>query len=304
VPASSANLGPGYGVLAVALDLPLHVTVEQRGDGEVVVERRDDPGANLDDLRHDPVLRGLRGGAELLDVNLKGITVLVEGTIPRGTGLGTISAGYAAGFAAAVRLAKKKCTPAQALDCLVPLGADPAHAAASLLGGLVATVPLGLRHDGTRKQRPLPFPIHPLWQFVVVMPDVQMGTADTMRVLPPTLPHGVTARSTGRVVGLLQALAQSDEALLQACLYDEIHVPYRKRLVRGMEQALGAGLAAGAAGTTICGHGPGLLALTTEAQKAPAIARAMVQAFAAAERQATSLVLSAAHYGALPGGSG
>ena len=71
--------------------------VEPRHDGQLVVDRRDDPSAHLDDPRHDPVLRGLQRGAELFDAPLqKGLSVIVEGTIPRGTGMGTISAGYAA----------------------------------------------------------------------------------------------------------------------------------------------------------------------------------------------------------------
>ena len=80
VPASAANLGSGYGVLGLALDMPLGITVEQRTDGEVVIERRDDPSAHLDDPRHDPVLRGFRRGAEILGVALKkGVTIIVEG---------------------------------------------------------------------------------------------------------------------------------------------------------------------------------------------------------------------------------
>jgi homoserine kinase len=150
------------------------------------------------------------------------------------------------------------------------------------------------------RQEPLRQQIHDAWRFVVVMPDAQMGTAETKRVLPPTLPHAVTARSTGRVIGLLHALARGDEELLAACMFDEVHVPYRRRLVPGMEQALAAGRAAGAAGCTVCGHGPGLIALTTDEGLTGAIARAMEQAFVAVGRQATSLVLQTAHYGALP----
>src|SRR5262245_5049756 len=176
-------------MLAIALDLPMHVTIEHRTDGAVVVERRDGRGASVDE-RHDPVLRGFRTGAELLDVPLqKGVALFVDGTIPRGTGLGTISAGYAAGLGAAARLARKPWTAGQLLDRLVPLGGDPAHGAASLLGGLCTTVPIGAPGDEVRRHQPLQFPIHAGWRFVVVLPDVALGTADSKRVLPPTLPH-------------------------------------------------------------------------------------------------------------------
>lgn len=301
VPASAANIGPGYGTLAIALDLPLHVTIEPRTDGQLVVERRDAPAATLDDSRHDPILRGLRTGCELLEVPInKGITLHVDGTIPRGTGLGTISAGYAAGLGAAARLARKRWAAGMLLDHLVPLGGDPAHGAASLLGGLCATVPIGAPSEPLRRHQPLQFPIHGNWQFVIVLPDVALGTADSKRVLPPTLPHGVAARTAGRVVGILTALAKADETLLRECLYDETHVPYRRSLYPGLEAALAAGTDAGACGATICGHGPSLMAMTTDEGRTTAIARAMVDSLKRAGRHATSLTLQIAHYGALP----
>lgn len=301
VPATAANLGPGYGVLALALDLPLGITVEHRYDGQILVERRDDPSSHHEDPRHDPVLRGLQRGAELLEVSLsKGLSVVVDGTIPRGTGMGTISAGFAAGIAIAARLSKKKWTPAQLLDALVPLGGDPAHGAAALLGGLCATVPLSLPQEPRLRQRLLPFLIHDDWHYVIALPDVQMGTADTTRVLPPTLPHAAAGRTTGRTLGVLHALQHGDEELLRECLVDEVHLPYRRRLVAGMSETLDAAVAAGAAGATICGHGPGLIAFTMHQGRTAEIARAMVTTFAAAGRVATTLTLQTAFYGALP----
>ena len=301
VPASAANLGPGYGVIAVALDLALGITVEPRTDGEIVVERRDDPSARLEDPRHDPVLRGLRAAAEALDVPLtKGLSVIVEGTIPRGSGLGTISAGYAAGIGIAIRIGRKKVTPSQMLDILVPLGGDPAHGAAAMLGGLSASVQVSSPQVAQLQQRVLPLPIHPDWHYVIALPDVQMGTADTKRVLPPTLAHAAVARSTGRTLGVLNALHHGDEAMLRDCIIDEVHLPYRRRLVPGLSEALTAAVEAGAAGATICGHGPGLIAFTMVSGRTPEIAKAMVHAYRLAGREATTLTLQTAFYGALP----
>lgn len=301
VPASAANLGPGYGVLALALDLPLGITVEPRSDGELVVERGDDPAAHREDPRHDPVLRGLRRGAEALGLSVaKGFTVRVEGTIPRGAGMGTISAGYAAGIGAAVRLARKRASSSAMLDLLVPLGADPAHGAAALLGGLCATVPLSSPQEGHQRHHVQSHPIHPDWHCVIALPDAQLGTAETKRVLPPTLPHGAAPRAVGRTLGLLEALQRGDEPLLRACIADELHVPFRRRLLPGMGAALDAAVAAGASGATICGHGPGLIALLRGANRGRAVGEAMVAAFAAAGRVATTLELGVAFYGALP----
>jgi homoserine kinase len=301
VPASAANLGPGYGVIGLALDLPLGITVEQRSDAELKIERHDDPSAHLEDQRHDPVLRGLRLGAELFSVSLaKGLSITVEGTIPRGTGMGTISAGYAAGLGIAVRLAKKKPEIPAVLDALVSLGGDPAHGAAALLGGLTVTSQLSPPNDLELRHEPLSLSVHEDWHYVIALPDVQMGTAETKRVLPPTLPHAATRRSIGRAYGVLRALEQADERLLRSCLQDEVHVPYRRRLVPGLERAMTGAVGAGAAGATICGHGAGVIAFTTVQGRVPEIARALVRAFSEAGREATTLTLQTAFYGAYP----
>jgi homoserine kinase len=88
--------------------------------------------------------------------------------------------------------------------------------------------------------------------------------------------------------------------LLRQCVLDEVHLPYRRRLVPGLSEALIAAVEAGAAGSTICGHGPGLIAFTLVPGRTPEIARAMVEAFGRAGRQATTLTLQTAFYGALP----
>ena len=103
-----------------------------------------------------------------------------------------------------------------------------------------------------------------------------------------------------RTLGVLRAFADGDEDLLRACVQDEIHLPYRRSLVPGLELALAASVEAGAAGATICGHGPGLIAFTTVAGRVPEIAKAFVHAFAQAGREATTLTLSTAFYGAWP----
>lgn len=301
VPASAANIGPGYGVTGLALDLPLGITVEPSSDGTIHIERRDDPSARPEDQRHDPVMRGLLLGAELFSVSLKpGLSIVVEGAIPRGAGMGTISAGYAAGLGVAVRLAKKKPTAAAVLDALITLGGDPAHGSAALLGGLTVTSQLSLPHESEMRHQPLSFSLHEDWHYIIALPDVQMGTADAKRVLPPTLPHAATRRSIGRAFGVLRALEQGDEDLLRACLIDEIHLPYRRRLVPGLDQALLSGTEAGAAGVTLCGHGAGVIAFTTVPGRTPEIAKAMVHAFAQADCEATTLTLQSAFYGAYP----
>ena len=299
-PASTANLGPGFGVLGLALDLALTTTIEPATDGKVTVERRDEPDGDAPDPRHDTVLRGLRAAAQLLSVDLSdGMHLRVEGDVPRGAGLGTNSAGFAAGIGAAVRLAKDPHSNDALVDILVDLGGDPGHGAASLVGGLVATCLVSRPHQ-PRAHHLVQQPLDSAWRYVLVLPDLQMGTAEISRVLPATLPHAVIIRNTSRLVGLLKALAAGDEDLLGPCLVDEAHVPFRRQLIPGLEKVLAAGQDAGAAGVTISGHGPSLLALTTDEGKAETIGEAMVQVFRDHGVSANSVISQASPVGTLP----
>ncbi len=119
-------------------------------------------------------------------------------------------------------------------------------------------------------------------------------------MLPASLPHGVIKRTTGRVLGLLHALAEGDETLLRRCITDEVYVPYRRRLLPGLDEAILAGEEAGAAGVTISGAGPALLALTTDESKAPTIRDAMANALQSAGAEVEILTVQASLTGALP----
>jgi homoserine kinase len=300
VPATSAHLGPGYAVLAVALARYAEIAVfdgEAAGHVVTVIGRE---AASTLDPRHDPLLRALHAAAELWKVKVPpALKILASTDIPLASGLGTAAAGYAAGLAIASRFAKKPPPMDEALGLLTQLGADAAHAAAALHGGLTAASMLTGTEDAVAAYRLISLPLHGSWRFVVALPRLRIGVADARRILPATLPHAATQRTTGRLLGLLKALAEGDEPLLARCMRDEVHVPFRRRLVPGMEEALTAAVAAGAAGATISGHGPGVLALTTQAKNCEPVAMAMKQAFEAAGAETTTMVLEAAAHGAL-----
>lgn len=299
VPATCANLGPGFGVLAVALDLPLQVSVEVVKEEGHDVERRGTVQEMRMDARHDAILRGLHEAATRFEIKLPaGIRILADSRIPPASGLGTHTASFAAGIGIALRFAKHRPSEHEALDLLVELGGDPGHGAAALAGGFTAVCQTSVPSEPLHF-RVLQRPLHESWHFVLACPEVRITTADTRRILPPTLPHAVTPRTTSRLIGLLNTLEIGDEEMLANFLFDEVHVPFRRRLVPGMEQAMKAGREAGAAGVTISGHGPGVVALTTDAAKTEAIGHAMVEAFAAVEQVIEILPLRATPHGAL-----
>lgn len=302
VPATCAHLGPGFGVLGLAVDTPLHITVTQDSDPGHRVIRHGEMSGATEDPRHDGILRALQAGAERFRIKLPaGLTITADSSIPAATGLGTSSAGYAAGFGVAVRYAKEPPPADELIDLLVELGGTAAHGGAALYGGLVATCPVPVAKEKVA-HRVFSYPLHDAWRFVLACPKVRIPTADARRVLPASLPHGAIKRTTGRVLGLLHALADGDETLLRRCLTDEVHVPYRRRLLPGLDKAILAGDEAGAAGVTISGAGPALVAFTTDASKAPAIGEAMAAAFETTGAEVDLLTVKTSRTGALPTG--
>lgn len=299
VPATTAHLGPGFGVLAIALDLPIQISVHSTDRPGIKIERRGTMRELMMDARHDEILRGLQGGAERFKIKLPpNLTLVADSTVPAGCGLGTNTACFAAGLATAVRFAKKHPPAHEVLDLLAELGGDVAHGAAALAGGLTAAC-LVSPARAPQNYRIVRQPLHASWRFLFTVPQARMTTADAQRILPPTLPYATTMRTVGRVLGLLHALAVGDAGDLRAFMQDEVHVPFRQRLIPGIPQAIAAGYAAGAAGVTISGHGPGLLAVSSGTERCAAIGAAMVEAFAAAGQRASTIELTATGQGAL-----
>jgi homoserine kinase len=303
VPATCAHLGPGFGVVGIALDLWMTVVVHKRADAGHVVER---PGVDETrmDARHDALLRGLNAAAERFAIKVPpGLRFVVESLIPAASGLGSNSAAFAAGLAAAARLAKKRPDGDELLDLLVSLGGDAAHGAAAMHGGMTGACLISEPNDAPR-HRVVPLPLDSRFEFVLACPDVHLGVADNRRILPPTLPHGATPRTSARLIGMLFALQHGDVELLGPCLRDEVHVPFRRRLVPGMDEAMRAAVEAGAVGASICGHGPGVVALLN-APKSPREAQAVVTAMAKAfspHAPCATYVLKSVDHGALHDG--
>ena len=300
VPATCAHLGPGFGTLGLALDIPLEITVTEGPENGHQIVRHGEMSGTPEDPRHDGILRALQTGAERFNIKLPdALTITANNSIPAGTGLGTSSAGFAAGLGVAVRYAKAA-PPADALtDLLVELGGGAAHGGAALYGGLVASCLVQVAKE-QMVHRVFRYPISSAWRFVLACPKVHIGTADVRRMLPASLPHGVIKRTSGRLLGLLHSLAEADEALLRRCIIDEVYVPYRRRLLPGLDAVMLAGEEAGAAGVTISGAGPALLAFTADEAKGPVIRDAMETALEAAGIEAELFIAKASTTGALP----
>jgi homoserine kinase len=249
-PASSANLGPGFDALALALDL--YVSVDIRPAARLSVEATGE-GKELP-----------RGAAHLAAVVATRVTghdrlaIRVHSDIPVGRGLGS-SAALAVAAAAA----------AGAVDPLAEghrVDGHPENAAASTLGGLVAASVI----DGVPTARRLP--LDPRLRAVLIIPDRSLPTAEARAALPAQVYHRDAAFNLGRLALLVAGLADETQLIPEA-FADRLHQDARAVLFPEAEALLEGLREAGALGVCWSGAGPSLLAMTTM-EDAPALAEA------------------------------
>jgi homoserine kinase len=257
VPASSANLGPGFDSLAVALELYVEVNVEP---AECFVITSEGFGAGLfdnEDHLAASVARGVLGHSNF--------RIHVNSEIPLSRGLGS-SASLALAAAAAAG-ADDPLTVATALD------GHAENAAASMMGGLViasydegeGVVARSLRLDEE-------------WRFVVVVPEQELSTLEARSVLPQTIPFEDAVRNLN-ALGLLIAGFADHRDFVASAMNDCLHQPYRMALLDFAQPLLATLLEAGASGSCWSGAGSAMLGLATldVAERVADAARAYLQ---------------------------
>jgi homoserine kinase len=271
VPATSANLGPGYDAVGLALSLSMRIsldrapapTIEVYGTGADLIPRG---------LDH-PAYRAASFVAEIVGESDAHFHLVQENAIPPTRGLGGSAAALVGGAVAANDLFGGQIAAPDLLNLVCELDGHPDNAAPALLGGLVIGT---LTPGGVSAVRLEPRDL----KAVVAVPDFAVSTTAARRALPEQVPHRDAVFNVGRSGLLLGALATGEYELLRVAMQDRLHQPYRSHLVPGLEDVIEAALAYGAYGACLSGSGPTVLAFAPE-EHAPQIARAMQTAFEA-----------------------
>ena len=237
-PASSANLGPGFDTLAVALQRYVEVEVEPASR---LIVRSEGEGAGLSD---DPSHLAARVAIDVAGHDHLAITVRSEIPIARGLG----SSAALAVAAAAAAGAKDPLAVATQVD------GHPDNAAASMVGGLVAAT---MVRGGVRVVR---LTLDVSLVFVVIVPDLNLSTTKARQVLPPEVNREHAAFNLGRLAFLIAGLADS-RVLLSEATEDRLHQDYRSPLFPAAPQLLSGMSRAGALAVCWSGAGPALLGI-------------------------------------------
>ncbi len=246
VPASSANLGPGFDVLAVALDLPLTVYAEPFSGRRIVAS-----GEGAADVPEDDdnlIWRAMRACCEAYGVPCPDVTIHCDNRIPLERGLGSSAAAAVAGVTLARRLTGAPIADQDLVELVTRIEGHPDNAAAAVLGGLVVAGPTGpaRRFDPARNLRP-----------IACIPRQRSSTAVARGLLPRSVSLETavdTARRTALVLAGLSGMAAWDPSVMS----DAVHEPARLAAMPESRRLVDAVRRAGL-GACLSGAGPSVL---------------------------------------------
>jgi len=254
VPATTANLGPGFDALGMALKLYNTVELEETGGSGFQIEIT---GEGEDLLPRDEgnlVARAVDKLFHKVNYSLQGWKVRLENKIPLQRGLGSSASAIVGGLLAANAVAGSPFSQRELLAQAIEIEGHPDNVAAALLGGIVAVAEQDGNYFYTSFTPPKELVIY------AVIPNFTLSTKAARSVLPQLVPMKDVVFNLGRVALLISILKEGNWDLLTVALKDRIHQPYRSRLIPGMTEAFEAAEQAGAYGAVLSGAGPTLIA--------------------------------------------
>ena len=252
VPATSANLGPGFDSLGLALDLWNESTFEIAESSSVYIEG--EGRGRVGQGRNNLILRAAQALADHVKKDLPPLIVRSTNRIPFGSGLGSSAAATLTGLLAGNILTGSALSQQEILHLATQLEGHPDNVAPALMGGLVVSA---VRDDQVIARR---LPVSPL-PITVVVPDFRFPTRQARKTLPQHVRMKDAIHNISRAVLLAEAFRTGDVGLLGEAMEDVLHQPYRVALIPGAQAAMQAMRSQGAA-VALSGAGPSLIAFS------------------------------------------
>jgi homoserine kinase len=281
VPGTTANIGPGFDTLGIALKLHNHISIRE-SDG-VTVER-------VDNQKTSAVANAMAREAtdaffQRSKVKPHGLQIEVKGDVPVSCGLGS-SVTVRLGIVYALNeLNGRPLGDTELLDLVTELEHHPDNAAPALFGGFVVSAVI---NGAVRYRR---FNVPAALKFVICVPDFEVSTEKARALLPKLVPLRDAVENMNRVALMTSVFATGDFSLLRGLFDDKLHQPYRKKLIPQLDEVIAKGVEAGALGGWLSGSGSGIMCLTEQKEKV--VAEAMAGVFARDKIRAETHVLVA-----------
>lgn len=275
VPASSAALGSGFAAFAAALSLRLRADLYPAREAGIEVVAHGEGTTDVAEGDENLVARSFREGLRATSGTggSGGWRIEVSSMIPAARGLGSSAAAIVAGLLLGVAVGRRRgLPPEEVLRLAAVLDGQPEAVTAAFHGGITLVV---ADADGALVVRRFRAPED--WIPVVFVPHAESPTAEMRTALPPTVSHADAAVHGARAALLATAILTGDTTLLRTAMDDRLHQPYRLRLLRDSAALIDLAYERGAAGATLSGAGPSVLAICDGAAVAHGVEKAFAQ---------------------------
>ena len=267
VPASSANIGPGFDCLGMALPIYNTVTIEETvlpGTGIQINMMSEDETfdemafENIPKDENNIVYKAVEMLYNSIGQEPSELKINIESQIPIARGLGSSSSVIVGGLLAANKLLGNPADEAALLAIATEVEGHPDNVAPAILGGFVLS---NQEDDGTISYCKLEWPEE--WDLTVCIPDFELSTDIARSVLPKEVPMRDAVFNAKHLGMLIHAIHTKDEKLMKQALHDRLHQQYREKLVPGMKEIMDAlRHEDGILGCVLSGAGPTILVIS------------------------------------------
>jgi homoserine kinase len=260
VPATTANMGPGFDCIGMALQLYNTLWVEEISKGLQISSLN---GQSAPQNESNLIYKTIVGFYRKMGKSLPGLRLIQEDYIPFTKGLGSSAACIVAGLLAANVISGANLSQEEILQMAGQIEGHPDNSTPALLGGMT----VGILDENRVKYAKVNISDELI--FAVMIPNFPLPTEKAREVVPKQISLQDSIFNTSRAALLTAAMIQGDWELLQVATEDRIHQPYRKAFMPDMESIFNKSKALGAKGVFLSGAGPTLIGIVKEAEVEP-----------------------------------
>ena len=291
VPATTANLGPGFDTMGLALDMYTEVIMETGGEG-IRITSEGEGSEELSCTEDNLIYKCARKLFDAAGYEPKGLSVRIINGIPLSRGLGSSASAIIAGLLAAREISAANISDYELLKMATEVEGHPDNVAPALFGGFVLS-----RMEGKeiiyRK-----IDVDDKLLAVVAIPEFELATEKSRAILPRVVSREDAIFNIGNASLLVYSLLMKDYSLLRKAMNDRLHEPYRMPLVPGLEEVKRRALGAGAFSAALSGAGPTVIAFADE-HNSESVRVAMEEGFRSAGIESDVRILSLQNKGAI-----
>lgn len=250
IPATSANMGPGFDCLGIALNLYNNYSIEEI-EKELIIEGCEKEYANKENL----VYKAMKKTFEILSYKPKGIKINMDCSIPISRGLGSSAACILGGVIGASKISGVDLNKNEILEIATAMEGHPDNIAPALLGGMAVSI-LDGKHVYHNQIN-----ISDNIKFSAIIPDFKLSTSEARSVLPKEIPFNHGTFNIGRVSILLSALISGNPQLISIGCEDKLHQNYRSRLIENYDDIVKKSKELNSLGVFLSGAGPTIMTI-------------------------------------------